>query len=168
MTPLPIIDLVRLVLGHIDLDPASSAAANLRVRAREWYGELEDGLANDWFGAVYCNPPGGKRGNKSMTFLFWEKLMTSAVEHAIFMFFSLEGLSVSQGRTTPGATRFMTCVPRKRIRFDYPDDSVVKTAPSHANCIVYVPGTRDVSSLFAEAFSELGDIVVPYQNGPKR
>ena len=40
-TPPEILNLVRAVLGEIELDPASSAAANERVKAKTFYVEPE-------------------------------------------------------------------------------------------------------------------------------
>lgn len=56
-TPGEYIDLVRAVLGNIDLDPASSEAANKVVQADKIFTEVEDGLSQAWHGRVYLNPP---------------------------------------------------------------------------------------------------------------
>lgn len=58
-TPADIIDLVRNVLGTIDLDPASCAEANKVVQAKTYFDETLDGLAQPWRGQVYLNPPYG-------------------------------------------------------------------------------------------------------------
>lgn len=43
-------------LGPIDLDPC--AGEDTRIGKTNWAIERgEDGLARDWFGFVYCNPP---------------------------------------------------------------------------------------------------------------
>lgn len=164
MTPKPIIEMVRAVLGHISLDPASSHQANKQVGAESYIDDVNDGLSKTWFGSVYCNPPGGKVGNQSKTFLFWEKLMRERdarrIEHAVFMFFSVEGLAISQGRSVLAATKFPVCIPKKRIKFDWPG-AEVKSAPSHSNAVVYVPGHSDCTREFYRIFSPLGDIMGP-------
>src|SRR5437660_5851756 len=43
-TPAQYLDAVRAVLGRIDLDPFSSEAANLSVRAKRYYTESDDAL----------------------------------------------------------------------------------------------------------------------------
>jgi len=56
-TPSWLIVAARLVLGSIDTDPATCAAAQAIVRAATWYTAHENGLAQPWRGAVWCNPP---------------------------------------------------------------------------------------------------------------
>jgi phage N-6-adenine-methyltransferase len=56
-TPQIYIDAVRQVLGEIDLDPASSTAANQIVQASCFYSEADNGLAQPWRGRIFMNPP---------------------------------------------------------------------------------------------------------------
>ncbi|GGA80565.1 hypothetical protein GCM10011369_23120 [Neiella marina] len=60
-TPPEIIAAARGVLGEIDLDPASSEVANKRVRAKRYFAENDDGLAQPWAGNVWMNHPWGAR-----------------------------------------------------------------------------------------------------------
>jgi phage N-6-adenine-methyltransferase len=56
-TPPEYIEKVRAVLGRIDLDPASTAAANKTVKAKRYFDKAHDGLAQEWSGQIFLNPP---------------------------------------------------------------------------------------------------------------
>jgi hypothetical protein len=58
-TPANIIETVRLVMGKIDLDPASCYDANKVIKASKIYGLKDNGLICHWAGRVWCNPPFG-------------------------------------------------------------------------------------------------------------
>lgn len=164
-TPVYLIESARKVLGTIDLDPASEPLANERVKASKYYTETDDGLLQPWFGSVFVNPPGGRRGRDSISALFWGKLMAEKynVDHAIWLGFSLEQLQTTQ-KYGVGIVEFPFCVPRKRVRFDKPDGSP-GDAPSHSNVIVYTPGKVNRTSEFHRVFSQYGSVCIPW-NGP--
>lgn len=164
-TPASIIESVRRVLGTIDLDPASEPLANSSIKAYRTITEDQDGLKTPWRlpdedpVTVFLNPPGGKRCNKSMTVLFWDKLMENLekgnIYDAIFVAFSIEALSTTQ-QCSRSIMDFPFCIPRNRIKFVCPE--VKKNAPSHANAIVYVPGTCDMTGLFVKEFRKWGKV----------
>lgn len=69
-TPEKYIEAAREVLGGIDLDPASCEAANLVVKADQYFDAGLNGLKEGWRGRVWLNPPyGGLSG------MFIEKLV---------------------------------------------------------------------------------------------
>lgn len=159
-TPSHVLELARTVLGAIDFDPASSEEFNRNVQAASFLTSDDDGLVAKWpLGSLYCNPPGGRRAGKSMTQLFWSRLMnhqsSGKLTHAIFMAFSLEAMQSTQGKGVPSIAEFPFCVPAKRLAFVSPG-GLPGLAPAHSNCIIYVSGTVDASSKFREQFSTIG------------
>ena len=170
MTPIPIIEMVREVLGEIDLDPASSHEANERIKARHFFSQ--DGLHHSWAickqPTIFLNPPGGKIRNRSQAVVFWDRLTqyehAGLLGHAIFIGFSLEILQTSQTERNDGwwssVGAFPFCIPAKRICFDG-SGGVPQTSPTHANVIAYVPGTIDKTDKFVEVFSRIGLVIDP-------
>src|SRR6266566_8165042 len=55
-TPGKYLDAARVVLGGIDLDPASSEHAQRVVKAASHFTIETDGLAQDWKGRIWLNP----------------------------------------------------------------------------------------------------------------
>lgn len=56
-TPPEFIAAARVVMGGIDLDPASSDLANQCVEAETYYTAQDNGLDQEWFGRIWLNPP---------------------------------------------------------------------------------------------------------------
>lgn len=56
-TPAQYIEMARVVMGTIDLDPASCKVAQRIVKATEFFTIKDDGLSQDWIGNVWLNPP---------------------------------------------------------------------------------------------------------------
>lgn len=92
-TPGKYIQAARLVMGGIDLDPASCEMANQTVQATRYYTEEENGLLQPWYGRVWLNPPygrlHGKGGNISYQKLFacrlLEKYQAGTIEQAVVL-----------------------------------------------------------------------------------
>jgi phage N-6-adenine-methyltransferase len=56
-TPVVYLDSARAVMGQINTDPASNPMAQENVKADVYYTVDDDGLAQDWIGKVWMNPP---------------------------------------------------------------------------------------------------------------
>lgn len=159
-TPYHIIEAAKATLGQIDLDPATTVEMNASIQASHIFTKETDGLNSEWPAdvSIFLNPPGGKVGNKSLAGLFWQKLMKhredGKLKHAIFVCFSLEAAQTTQGKGCPSVLEFSFCIPAKRISFI--GENAEAQSPSHANAIIYVPGTEDYTHKFVRAFDYLG------------
>lgn len=158
-TPSDIIEAARTVLGSIDFDPASDSKANETVMATRFLTANGDRWGT-WpvDQCIWINPPGGKCSfGRSNQKTFWYSLMaykeSLRLRHAIFLAFSIESLQSTQTCEWPMMS-FPLCIPRRRIRFVSPTG--VKNSPTHANAIIYVPGTKDATQLFMNTFSQFG------------
>lgn len=56
-TPEEITRTAHHVMGSIDLDPATCELAQTAVQAGNYFTKVDDGLAQDWNGSVWLNPP---------------------------------------------------------------------------------------------------------------
>lgn len=166
-TPSRFVEAAREVMGGIDLDPASHEEANRTVKASRFFTAEDDGLKQEWYGRVFLNPPGGLVGK------FWEKLMASRTQGAIWIGYSLEQLQTLQClgcAMTP--LDWSMCVTRKRITFVENEAKRVErsakllalgktpnkhSSPSHSNYISYIG--HDVQA-FQRVFKQFGQVVI--------
>ena len=167
-TPTDVILAARNTMGAIDLDPASCTQANEEVvKAARFFSQELNGLAQDWAGRVWLNPPGGKDERaRSRTKLWWIKLceeyLSGRVSQALFLAFNVEFPQVSQAGCPISAMSLPFCIPSKRLCFFYVEAGAkrlkVGGGPTHANAIIYMPDRADAMSpsRFAGAFGALG------------
>jgi phage N-6-adenine-methyltransferase len=156
-TPVPHIEAARLVLGGIDLDPASSDIANETVRAARYFTEDDDGLAQLWGmpGAnlsVWLNPPYGEPAGR-----FVEKLaeyLSDGTVSAAVVLVSLHAMSA--GWFEP-LFHGVLCVTRGRIAFTDADGN--PGSPTFGSVFAYF-GTEEKE--FAATFAEFGHILTSW------
>lgn len=177
-TPEPIVLAARVLMGGIDLDPASDVIANQVIRAKTIFTVEDDGLHQAWRGRVFLNPPGGKVKT------FWQRLMEhysrGFVSQAVWIGYSLEQLqTLQQAAPLWHPMRYPICVTAKRLAFveneakraermaKLQQDNEARLAlgakpkrisdkadsPSHSNYITYL-GPR--VKAFLEIFEEFG------------
>lgn len=154
-TPAKYIEAVREVLGDIDLDPASSVQANAVVRAAEIFTQFDDGLAREWRGRIFMNPPYGRTPeHRSLAGAFCNKAIeqfnAGNVEAGIILVNSLH----SQSWQAP-LYDHAVCFVNHRIHF-VSADGEENEAPTFQNIFVYLG--RDVLK-FAAVFSRFGYVM---------
>lgn len=174
-TPLDYVEAAREVMGKIDLDPATTAIVNRdNVKARAFITEDIDGLAQQWNGNVFLNPPGGvvRTGKRprSRSAIWWAKLVEEYelgnVTQAIFVGFTLEIIRTSQSESPLSVIHFPCCFPKDRICFlhevEGSDELAVGNDPGHANVITFLPPrdddfeTAEAIERFQKVFSKFG------------
>ncbi len=122
-TPREVVEAGRYVMGHFDLDPASSEYANYHVvKARNFYTKEDDGLSRPWFGRVFLNAPGDEDGDVVLAKprKFWERGVGFWQHHEVECLwqvgFNLGQLAVFQ-QSPASPLSFVTCFVRERWCF---------------------------------------------------
>lgn len=147
-TPKEIIEAARVVMGEIELDPASTAQANTIIKAQRFYSPEDDGLAQDWRGKVWMNPPYAQPLVGQFADKLAHHVRAGDVSEAIILvnnatetkwFFKLIGVASA------------ICFPQGRVKFWAPDGSV--SAPLQGQAIIYIG--KNVNA-FTEEFGRFG------------
>jgi hypothetical protein len=173
-TPPQILDAVRVLMGKIDLDPATSPEFNaFGPRAILYYTKEQNGLDQPWGGRVWLNPPGGKHrpGPKA----WWKRLVeehrAGNVEQACYMSFALDSLQWSQGKGLVPITDYPTVIFASRVKYyrhevvhkleengkeiQYadPDSPIVQLkAPNKASALTWLPPKELSTEAVTNAF----------------
>jgi phage N-6-adenine-methyltransferase len=146
-TPKEYIEAARLVLGHIDLDPASNPVANEVVRAATYYTAEDSGLDKDWQGTLWMNPP----YESGLIGQFVEKLCDSyasgAVAKAVVL---VNNATETRWFQSLAEQASAICFPKGRVKFWHPRKVAV---PLQGQAILFLGPSTDE---FARAFSEFG------------
>lgn len=167
-TPTEFAESARVVMGGIDLDPASHDEANERLQIPRIFTVADNGLSQQWFGRVFVNPPGGLVGE------FWWKTLDEYLAHrceqVIWIGYSLEQLQTLQRVKDYTPLDFPICITRKRIAFvenaakrEHRLAKLIaqgkkasdKSQPSHGNYIAYLgPNVREFVKEFGVKYGK--------------
>lgn len=159
-TPPRYIEAARLVMGGIDLDPASCAAANHIVKAAHYYTIEDNGLKQSWNGRVWLNPPYGRSldYNSGNAGLFARKLVAEYrdghVEQAILL-----TTVQNDARWFQSLWHFPICFSNHKIHFLTTMPTKKSPTATHMFGTAFVYFGPNVER-FREVFSRFG-VVVP-------
>lgn len=147
-TPQKYVELVRDVLGVIELDPASCEYANRTVKAEKYFSLDDDGLTKEWRGRVWMNPPYGSETIAAFVDKFVDEYNVGNIT---------EGIVLVNNATETGWFRNLASVansivfPQGRIRYE--SSSRESLAPLQGQAFLYFGNNTD---RFFKVFSEIG------------
>jgi phage N-6-adenine-methyltransferase len=146
-TPPEYIAAAKAVLGTIELDPASSSKAQVTVQADRYYTKDSDGLAQDWSGKIWLNPPYAA----GLVDKFIAKLLSSDFTEAIVLVNNATETVWFQQMARRASAM---CFPKGRVRFL---DAVGKPGtPLQGQAVIYL---GDKPHVFKIHFSQFGLIL---------
>lgn len=147
-TPAEYVEAARLVLGVIELDPASNDIANKVIKAEQIFTPEDDGLKQRWDGRVWMNPPYAQ----PLVTQFCEKLAESVkagtVQAAVVL---VNNATETQWFRAIADVASAICFPTGRVQFWHPTKP--SATPLQGQAVLYM-GADIVG--FCAAFSSFG------------
>lgn len=150
-TPQPIIEAARKTMGAIDLDPASSAAANERVKAAEYFAE--GALEKWWHGRIWLNHPFSRKENSQWI----NRLMLEFKEDRTTQACCITFASTSEKWFKP-LLYYPQCFLVPRTDYLLPDGTKMRGV-TKGSVVTYLGANID---RFAHEFKSLGVVKLPY------
>lgn len=158
-TPAKYLDLARMVLGAVDLDPASSEMAQATVAAHKYFGVEDDGLSREWHGRVWLNPPYSQPHIENFTRKLVEEVNAGRVQEAILL---THNYTDTAWFHHAAAHCSAICFTRGRIRFVSPTGE--EASPTQGQAFFYF-GPRP--GRFEEHFTGIGFVLGAYRQAAK-
>ena len=152
-TPAKYIDLARKVLGEIDLDPASSAKAQITVNATAYFSAAQNGFNQEWDGRVWLNTPYAQPLIGQFVEKLVEERSAGRVEAAILLTHNYTDTAWFHKACEIADA---ICFTRGRIKFL--DSEGGDCAPTQGQAFFYF---GDDVARFASVFIDVGFVVAP-------
>lgn len=147
-TPTIYTDAAREVMGGIDLDPASSIAANESVKAAAFYTADDDGLVRPWRGRVWMYPPHTRRLIGRFCAKLIDEYSSGNVPQAFVL---VNNATETKWFQQLGAAATALCFIRGRVRFWSPNKK--PATPLQGQVVLYLGENVDA---FMTQFSAIG------------
>lgn len=147
-TPTEYIAAAIRVMGHIDLDPASTAEANSIVCASRFYTAEQNGLRHHWQGKVWMNPPYASEWVGQFAAKLAQHVRAGDVPEAIVL---VNNATETNWFGALIAVAAAVCFPKGRVRFWEPGGAL--SAPLQGQAVIYIGPTPDV---FRREFAAFG------------
>lgn len=148
-TPSVFIESARATMGGIDTDPASSAQANITVKAEEYFDSKADGLTKKWHGRVFMNPPYAQPLIANFARAVSEKFSNKEITEAIVL---VNNATETEWFGDMAKHASAVCFPRSRIKF-IDKEGKPGGAPLQGQAILYLGNGSDK---FIKNFRNLG------------
>ena len=147
-------------MGGINFDPATHAIPQKWIQADDFCTVEDNGLAVQWHGRVFLNPPYGKTGNRSNQEIWAAKLLAEIKDGYVVQ-------AVLLTKTVPGYQWWdnlfngdwpgPVCITQGRLAFISADEQTRGRSKSASSFWYYGPNEKG----FARVFGEIGR-VIPY------
>jgi phage N-6-adenine-methyltransferase len=118
-TPPQYADSAHIVMGGIDLDPASCPEANAVIGAKTYFTEADNGLLQPWHGRVWLNPP--YSANKEFAQKMLDEVSKGNVQEAVVLL----GAHAIETQWFAPYWNFVLCFTGHRIKFNTPTGPAV-------------------------------------------
>lgn len=151
----------REVMGSIELDPASCAAANEIVQAERYFTKEQNGLLQEWHArSLWLNPPYGRTAkqqglHQSSIKLFVDKCLDAYRRGDVLQAIILATTEVNAKWFYP-LWQYTICIPNHRVNFIVPEQQKNKYSQMFGTCFVYLGPNEQ---RFTDIFSRFGHIV---------
>jgi phage N-6-adenine-methyltransferase len=152
-TPDEYLNAAREVLGGIDLDPATHAIAQGRVKASAFFTAADDGLAHPWRGRVWLNPPYARGLIDAFVLKLIDEVQAGRVSAAILLVHNYTDTAWFHAAIK--ACRVF-CLLRGRVHFIAPSGDVCSSEQGQA---FFYFGDDDGRTRFTDVFGRRGAIV---------
>jgi phage N-6-adenine-methyltransferase len=153
LTPAEYIEMARLVLGVIGVDPATTVEAQQIIRATTYYTKETDGLKHEWPGHVWFNPPYARDLIPEFVSKLCQELRSGRVTACIAL---THAYTSSAWFQELASVADVICFPHVRVKFRDPEGE--KANPTQGQAFFYFG--RDIDA-FKREFGPLGIIMRP-------